>query len=391
MSFDKIDRSRYPDKDEVYQAARGRWLEIFQFLGHGRLDPAIQHLGRHVPCPVHGGKDGFRLFSQANDSGQAVCNTCSWEGRSPDEGFPGGLAVLRWLHGWDFPTALREVAAFLGMTSSASPAIRTTPLITPPKIAPRMSDADIQRMILDTWRESLPLDHPDAQVARTYLTEHRKLVVPVPTLKEVRYHPQLYYASKDGAIKRRQPALILRQVDVNNRPVTLHRIYLEPDGRKADYEDAKKSMFVPSDRTTNGSAVRLDPVQPWLSVAEGLESALSVREILGLPTWACTVAGCLTRLELPERIRVVLIWADRDDRGTGQAAADTLAARLRQEGRQVEVLLPPAKTIGNEKGADWNDALKQWGAAAFRQSAWFTETRAKVQRMHEVAQGRAAA
>lgn len=50
------------DIKTVKAAAEGRWDAIFSVLAP-KLAPAQERAGRHVPCPVHGGTDGFRLFS----------------------------------------------------------------------------------------------------------------------------------------------------------------------------------------------------------------------------------------------------------------------------------------------------------------------------------------
>ena len=33
---------------------------------------ALSRLGRHVPCPAHGGKDGFRLFRDTDETGGGI-------------------------------------------------------------------------------------------------------------------------------------------------------------------------------------------------------------------------------------------------------------------------------------------------------------------------------
>ncbi|WP_306462800.1 primase-helicase zinc-binding domain-containing protein, partial [Klebsiella pneumoniae] len=38
-----------------------QWLQVLAALVP-ELDAAIARKGRHVACPVHGGRDGFRLF-----------------------------------------------------------------------------------------------------------------------------------------------------------------------------------------------------------------------------------------------------------------------------------------------------------------------------------------
>lgn len=95
------------DKNAVKAAAKGRWDEIFHALAPS-LDEAQANAGRHVPCPVHGGKDGFRLYPRYEESGAGVCNSC---GQKTD-----GFAMLSWLNGWSFPQTLQAVGNFLRLT-----------------------------------------------------------------------------------------------------------------------------------------------------------------------------------------------------------------------------------------------------------------------------------
>ena len=62
--------------DLIHRQAPGRWLDILSGLAPD-LRPAVEKRGRHVPCPVHGGKDGFRLFRDADQTGGGICNTVS--------------------------------------------------------------------------------------------------------------------------------------------------------------------------------------------------------------------------------------------------------------------------------------------------------------------------
>lgn len=59
----------------------------------------------------------------------------------------------------------------------------------------------------------------------------------------------------------------------------------------------------------------------------------------------------MERLGLPEEVNRVSIWADNDTNLVGQRAADSLAKKLINEGREAEVLLPELS------GTDWNDFL----------------------------------
>ena len=94
------------DVNMVREAARGHWDAIFCALAP-TLKAAMQRPGKHVACPVHGGKDGFRLFPDYEQAGSCVCNTCGT--------FRDGFAALEWLHGWGFSETLEKVARVLGL------------------------------------------------------------------------------------------------------------------------------------------------------------------------------------------------------------------------------------------------------------------------------------
>ena len=94
------------DVSVVREAARGHWDAIFCALAP-MLKAAMQQPGKHVPCPVHGGKDGFRLFPDYAEAGSCVCNTCG--------SFRDGFETLEWLHGWGFAETLKRVSCVLGL------------------------------------------------------------------------------------------------------------------------------------------------------------------------------------------------------------------------------------------------------------------------------------
>ena len=80
----------------------------------------MEQLGKHVPCPIHGGKDGFRLFPNYQENDACVCNTCGE--------FRDGFKTLEWINGWNFFEALKYAAALLGFGNSTSKLIRTEPI-----------------------------------------------------------------------------------------------------------------------------------------------------------------------------------------------------------------------------------------------------------------------
>ena len=74
-----------------------------------------------------------------------------------------------------------------------------------------------------------------------------------------------------------------------------------------------------------------------VAIAEGLEDAMAVHPLTGLPCWAALSAGNMAELRgIPAWIRSVTIFADADD--VGRHGAHQLAHRLREEGRRARVV-----------------------------------------------------
>ena len=93
------------DYTEIRQHAEGYWFEILEELAPG-LIPAIEAHPNHVPCPVHGGVDGFRLFDDAEETGGGICNTCG--------GFSNGFKILSWINNWTTWDSFYQVGLYLG-------------------------------------------------------------------------------------------------------------------------------------------------------------------------------------------------------------------------------------------------------------------------------------
>ncbi len=98
------DKSPHFDVAAIKRAASGRWREIHTTVGGVSADVLD---GKHHPCEECGGKDRFRMVDA--DTGRLHCNQCFNE-KNGD-----GIAALMWAQGWNFPTAIEKLAAFLGI------------------------------------------------------------------------------------------------------------------------------------------------------------------------------------------------------------------------------------------------------------------------------------
>ena len=97
------------DVAALKQHVAGRWPEVLSALGGV---PADILDGKNHPCPGCGGTDRFRMIDVA--AGALFCNQCF----NRDNG--DGIAALMWLRGWDFKTAVAELAKYLGIAPATA-------------------------------------------------------------------------------------------------------------------------------------------------------------------------------------------------------------------------------------------------------------------------------
>lgn len=364
-----------PTIRDIRESARGRWIEILQDLApalgrysslpgsFGKDRKALERVGRHVPCPVHGGKngDGFRLFRNVAETGGGICNTCGPK--------PNGFELLQWLNGWTFRETVEAVAAKLGME------VGKTRLPLPQRAragaaAPRRTDEKLRRSLRQIWQECLLVSDRRAKTARRYLQRRGLSVRQLRHANTVRFHPRLVYLDEDGKAVGEFPAIVCLVTDATGRPVTLYRIYLSDEGAKAPVGAPKKMMPVPESRKVTGGCVQLGPACRVLGIAEGIETALAVNRATGMTVWAALSATLLERWEPPAEAETIYIWADSDrpDRQgirRGEEAAERLRQRLAGTRIKARVLLPSMPIPGGKKGVDWNDVLLDQGSYGF--------------------------
>lgn len=412
--------------EKVREAASSNWLFIVSALAP-HAEAALKKPGRHVSCPIHGGKDGFRLFKNFLETGGGVCNTC---GPRHD-----GFELLMWLNNWDFKQTLDAVGEFLsvekelswkeqqqqnqnqyrnqkakacvnGGDSQPAPAQSAprpqTPAQPSPAPAPAQAEtnvvslsreqskpwlmelqeemerraerqkaysAKLQGKIVRIWEEEcMPMSSDLVEPMRAYF-QNRELLFRWDVVEEsdcVRFHPSLSYYDEDGNEVGKFPAIVCAIRDKEGNLVTLHRIYLTPTGKKARVPGPKKMMPVPDDLTVTGAAIQLGvPNEGILGVAEGVETALSAYRATQIPVWATVNATLMEAFEVPKGVHTVLIWADKDKSLTGEKSANVLKARLERMGIQVFILVPKMPIPSRAKGVDWNDVLMSQGKFGF--------------------------
>lgn len=306
-------------REPIWERANGRWHGIL--AGIGVPDKSLRN--RHGPCPICGGKDRFR-FDNKGGNGTWICNQC---------GAGTGVKLVEMYLGVDFKEAARVIEQHLG---SAPVATRNGKQVE--------SDSKQREELIALWDRAKPIEELDA--AGLYLAS-RVGAVEFPTC--LRFASDERYV--DPGERPSWHAAMIARVDpcdeakADGERSALHRTYLSSNGAKADVSSPRKMMGT----MPRGAAVRLMEHDDVLGIAEGIETAFSASTLFGIPVWAALTAGLLQDWVPPASVKTVFVFADNDVSFAGQAAAFSLARRLKAGGISVFVEMP------STMGKDWND------------------------------------
>jgi putative DNA primase/helicase len=196
------------------------------------------------------------------------------------------------------------------------------------------ADAEAERMrerARRIWDQTIPCDGTRAE---DYLA-HREIWTVASELPEiVRFHPRCPRGREQA------PAVVVAMRGfASNALQAIQRIFLTPDACK----DGHPMML----GSAGGAAMKLQRVAGVeLHIAEGIETALSVKAMGNGPVWALGSTSGIKALPVFEGVQRLVIWADHDPinprtgKRPGFDAADVCATRWRGAGRQVQVWFP---------------------------------------------------
>ena len=172
----------------------------------------------------------------------------------------------------------------------------------------------------------------------------------------LRFHPHCFYRSTSedpSGTRAAYPAMIAAVTSGDGEVVGVHRTWLDPAGGKAPVAHPRRAMG-----HLLGHGVRFGTSGPVMAAGEGIETILSVREILpGMPMIAGLSAAHLAAILLPPGLRRLYVALDQD--AAGSAAFQTLADRAAPLG--IEIV--PLRSEHN----DFNSDLLAIGAAGLRE------------------------
>jgi putative DNA primase/helicase len=311
-------------RDDIYEAMRGKWRSVMMHLG-------MEHrylTGKHGPCPMCGGKDRWR-FDDKNE-GWFFCTHC---------GSGKGVSLVMTWKRLTYMEAAKLIEATAGMR-------RIEMRQSSDEFTPEQQKAKMHEL----WNRSLALDGSD--IASRYLAKRAITMAQWPAclrcVKSLAYwdgKQLLGYFS----------AMVAKYVAADSKSAILQRLYLEEPGEKAPVLSPRKMM---AGHMEMGGACRLFPAAETMGVAEGIESALSAYLLFEIPVWATLTANALHQFQPPPECRKLIVFADYDPNGDGEAAAHALAHRLLKGRKPIAASVkPPNMGDVRPAKADWNDVL----------------------------------
>lgn len=245
-----------------------------------------------------------------------------------------------------FRETLEEARHFLSLS-----ALPEAPRNPSPRKAPTGTPEAARRL----WAASKPMAD---SLGRAYLA--RRSILCFPPSDPLRFHANCFYRpSRDDAPDGRAawPAMIAAVTDLTGTITGVHRTWLDPETRdKAPVANPRRAMG-----HLLGHGVRFGVAGPVMIAGEGIETMLSLREIMPtLPMIAGLSAAHLAAIMFPEQLK--RLYVARDDDPAGAVALAALRERAAESGSEICPLEP--------RHGDFNSDLMALGRSAMAASLW---------------------
>ena len=188
-------------------------------------------------------------------------------------------------------------------------------------------------------------------IAETHL--RRRGIADLRGCDALRFHPRCYYRPNEDDLpdtRTAWPAMIAAVSDLSGVVTGVHRTWLDPSTwNKAPVASPRRAMG-----HLLGNAVRFGEAQEIMAAGEGIETTLSLRQILpDMPMLAGLSSAHLAAIQFPPILRRLYVARDLDP--AGDAAMVTLVERATSA--NIE-LVPLSPTLD-----DFNDDLRLLGVA----------------------------
>lgn len=202
-------------------------------------------------------------------------------------------------------------------------------------------DRENHRYALDLWEKA---DRIKGTLAETYLKARG--------LKSFNWPDSLGFLPSvpHKPSGRSFPCMLSAVTDGMGDVLAVQRTYLAEDGSaKAQVSPAKMTLG-----NMGNGCVKLGRPTDTLGIAEGVETALSAKQIYMIPTWATLSANRLDKVQVPKNVTHIIIFADNGP--VGMSSACDAAEVYERQGLVADVMPPSVHFKGNV--SDFNDVLR---------------------------------
>lgn len=260
---------------KTVDAVKGKWAQVFDHYG---LPPITgkRHFKGEAPCCGRKGK--FRIDDK-DGSGSFIC-ACGAAGN--------GWKLLQIATGMEFKDLAQEVDSIIGNVFTA--------VKQEQKEKPKHQDAVMK------FRKAGKVEGSGVQ---NYLQSRGIFEMP------------------RRAVKCSNGNMFAIAADHKGNPCYSHETYLD-GAKKADVETQKRMTGLQNEsfiEHAESISIRLFDVASTLGVAEGIETALSCKQIYRCSMWSTMNSSFMKKFRAPDGVDHLMIFADNDKNGTGLAAA----------------------------------------------------------------------
>lgn len=297
-------------------ASKNKWPYIYNQLG---LPPITGGSHYKKECPICDRKHSFRCDDRSGD-GDWIC-TC---------GSGKGIGLIQEVYHVGFAEACNMVDKIIGNKK-----------IQPPEDPNFKSKETLAE---EEFQKLFQLQNSDAQ---KYLQSRGIFILPENDV--LRYSGSHMY---DYSKKISFPCIIAKVLSHGGIFSYKHLTFIV-GSKKIEIEPQRKLIAIGSE--PKGAAIRLFNHKDVLGIAEGIETALSAKQIYGFPVWCLLNTSLMKKFVCPEGVKKLIIYTDNDKNLSGQAAAFECGRRnmLLKNNLKEIIITWPAEVD------DFNDVLLQ--------------------------------
>lgn len=277
---------------------------------------------KHIDCPACGKTKKMRINWHNGDI-RAICVCQSFS----------LFDLLIEVTGKDFKSLAAEIDQVFGNTSERKP---------------EKKDTSKRDKAIKLFKSASRLKGTDGEV---YLNSRGVYEMPTGGVKF-----GSVFDMKEG---RDIPAMIALASTEFAEPRQMHCTYIE-NGSKADIATQRKMHSLSPKNLSGGDtsepiAIKLFQAGSVLGIAEGIESALSAKQLYKMPVWSAMNVSYLKKFRAPTGVESLYLFADNDKNLTGLAAAMECArANLLSSNDVVKAVVRWPENLN-----DFNDVLQQ--------------------------------